>query len=184
MLKLNQSKKKWAYVLLTFSLLFQMSCASTNKGKILETVAVSAAAGVVYGQTRPEFKAQNSLMYGSVVGLTGALIGLYVFDEEKKSQELRVKVSKLEEELQGFNRPSSQTTDLNFSNPTNPSPAPQALRSQLKNFLPKKIQKLVRPGEWAFYSIDEWEQLDDTKMIHKDQILEFKPPELVVPTSN
>jgi hypothetical protein len=151
------------------------ACATTNKGKILETIAVGAAAGAAYGQNRPEFKNENALMYGAIGGLTGSLIGLYVFDEEKKTDELKTKISKLEAELDSFGKNSlhENTSSVSSQNP--------ASKVQLQSFLPKKLQKLVKPGEWSLYRIDDWEQLDDTKLVHKDQVLEFKPPELIAP---
>jgi hypothetical protein len=152
------------------------ACATTNKGKILETMAVGAVAGAAYGQNRPEFKNENALMYGAIGGLTGSLIGLYVFDEEKKSEELKTKISKLEAELDSFGKNSvTENTSQTSNNP--------ATKVQLQSFLPKRLQKLVKPGEWSLYRIDEWEQLDDTKLVHKDQVLEFKPPELIAPES-
>jgi hypothetical protein len=150
------------------------ACATTNKGKILETMIVGAAAGAAYGQNRPEFKKENALMYGAIGGMTGSLIGLYVFDEEKKTEELKTKISKLEAELDSFGKNSVTENTSQSSNIP-------ATKVQLQSFLPKKLQKLVRPGEWSLYRIDEWEQLDDTKLVHKDQVLEFKPPELIAP---
>lgn len=169
---------------LSLALLGFAGCASTNRGKILETIAISSAVGVIYGQSRDEFKTQNSLMYGSLAGLTGGLVGLYVFDESKKTQELREKISKLEAELDSFGGPSAPRSELTGSMPVGSVTSSGPLRSTLKSSLPSKLQKLVRPGEWTLYSIDEWEQLDDTRLIHKDQILEFRPPELVVPRNN
>jgi hypothetical protein len=170
--------KKFPLILMIFPLVI-LSCATTNKGKILETIVLGAAIGASYGTSKPNFKNENALMYGALGGLTGSLIGLYTFDEERRSEELKQKVLKLEAELDSFGKsPNTDSTALGnaTSQPTT--------RVQLQSFLPKKLQKLVKPGEWALYRIDEWEQLDDSKMVHKDQVLEFKPPELLVPLNN
>lgn len=68
------------------------ACATTEKGKITQTILTGAAIGALYGFTRKELKEDNALMFSSQGAAVGALAGLYYHDPDKKVEELQSQV--------------------------------------------------------------------------------------------
>src|SRR5687767_12229341 len=76
-------------------------CATTNRGKTIGLMLAGGSAGALYGQSRPEYQAQNSVMYGALGAAIAAIAGLYIFDEEKRAEDYRKQVLELQLRLDG-----------------------------------------------------------------------------------
>ena len=125
----------------SFIFLFS-SCATfklSSREKIYSTAVVGFSGGAVYGLTRKQAKGKNALLFGSSIGLLASLIGIAIFNEEKKARELEDKLSKLEEDL-GLMYEGSKIKYLTGG----------------KNYLTKKdIPEEIKPhvsfGEWHLF---------------------------------
>jgi hypothetical protein len=99
---------KTALQILTLSFaLINLSCASSQKGKVLESMSYGALLGGAYGNGRPEFKSENAMLFAALGAVTGAIIGIYKEDPDLKISDLQNKVdamTRLEKE-----RTSEQT---------------------------------------------------------------------------
>ena len=71
----------------------------TSREKTYGGAALGFTSGAVYGLTRKQAKGKNALFFGSLIGLLTSLIGIAIFNEEKKVRELEDKLSSLEEDL-------------------------------------------------------------------------------------
>ncbi len=152
----------------SLTLTFLSGCATTNRGKTIQAAIASGAMGVLYGQTRTEFKAQNSVMYGSIAMASATLIGLYVFDEEKRSEAFRQQSLALQVKLDG------DPMHMNFQN--SPRLESQGLSTFSESELPSEYQHLIRPGGWKVFEINRWVKKGTNRLVLESRLLEFTPP--------
>lgn len=155
--------------LLTISLsLISSGCASTMKEKITRNTLIASAIGAGVGSTREVYKSSHALMYGATLGLITALVSVYYYDPDKEIEEYKRKSKELAKSMDEF---ATESTGYPSKRPAYSGPAlnnPQAL--------PEKYRHLIIQGEWVLKQIDEWEQLDEHRKIHKTELLELIPP--------
>lgn len=126
-------------------LLLCSACSNLPYRKTLMVTAAGAAAGTIYGLTRPEHQTQNATMYGAIGGLAGAVTGLILDVDEASGLKLKSENDRLKLRLDEFQKKLDpqligQGSSL-FSSP-----------------LPKEVSGLVQPGEWKRYKLDQWVQ--------------------------
>ena len=79
---------RYFFIILSFIFLFN-SCATfklSSREKIYGMTALGVTSGAVYGLSRKEAKTKNALLFGSSFGLLASLIGIAIFNEEKKAR--------------------------------------------------------------------------------------------------
>lgn len=143
-------------------LLFNLGCATSQKGKIVEWSLAGLAAGSVYGSTRQDFKDKNAMMYGAVGAAVGAIAGLYYFDPDKNSERLTEENKRLRKDL-----------DL-VQLPRVIAETPATFNTKI----PEKYKKLINPGEWKISELDQWIEEGENRLIHQDKMMELIPPSL------
>ena len=157
-------------IALSFIFLFS-SCATfklSSREKIYGTTALGFSGGAVYGLTRKQAKGKNALLFGSSLGLLASLVGIAIFNEEKKARELEDKLSKLEEDL-GLMYEGSKIKYLTGG----------------KNYLTKKdIPEEIKPhisfGEWHLFELEKsqpveiWTPVGKNRLIKKNKMFELK----------
>lgn len=153
--------------ILVSSVLLLCSCATTYRGKIVQNALIGAAVGVLVGQSKETHKGPNSIMYGSLGASIGGLGTVYYLDPDKEVDSLKSVNAELAKALAESS--GSKPPMLDYKGPALSAP----------NKLPEKYKSLINPGEWAVYTIDEWEQIDESKMIHKDKMIQITPPTLL-----
>ena len=159
---------------LSFIFLFN-SCATfklSSREKIYSTAVVGFTGGAVYGLTRKQAKGKNALLFGSSIGFLASLIGIAIFNEEKKARELEDKLSKLEEDL-GLMYEGSKIKYLTGG----------------KNYLTKKdIPEEIKPhlsfGEWHLFELEKsqpvevWTPVGKNRLVKKNKMFELKAPKI------
>ena len=150
--------------------IFCSGCATNIKEKVLRNSLIATAAGAAYGNSKDEYKTQHSIMYGASAGLIAALVSVYYYDPDKRLDESRKQTSELAKSLDDFSE----------GNSTQSRRRPVLSGSATRNYgsLPDKYKSLVSPGEWVLREIDEYERIDDNKIVHKDQLFELIPAQI------
>ncbi len=152
--------KQTLFVLSVTSIL--CSCATSQKGKIVEWTFLGAAIGGAYGTTRLQEADKNALMYGALGAALGAMAGLYYFDPDKFSEKLANENQNLKKELDLIQSPK-----VLFETP-----------ATFNTKIPEKYKKLINPGEWKISEINQWVEESENRLIHQDKIMELVPPTL------
>jgi hypothetical protein len=157
---------------ITVVLMLAMCCGCATMSNRSKTLVGMAAGGVVAGIigsiTAPE--TDNALAHGALWGAAGAAtmgaVGLFVFDEQKRSSEMERKAILLEKEVNSFRQGEND----------------KELVSESQGVFEKEpsisVKKLLTPGKWRLYSLDRWINDGDSRMIHQDQMVEIIPPRL------
>ncbi len=155
-------KNKLIRMLLSLGFLLNTNCATTYKGKILEFASAGAIVGGAYGNSRPEYKDQNAMMYASLGALIGTIAGTYLMDPEKEINKAKLEISTLKAKLDEFQKP-------NLIDQGN---------SLFKSRLPNDLTKLIQPGEWKRYKIDYWvqDQSNQNLWLRQTEMFEVIPP--------
>lgn len=164
------------YCIITILNMFICGCATTNRGKTIELALAGTAAGAAFGQTRPEYKAQNSALYASMGAAIAAVAGLYIFDEEKRAEEFRTKLLELQTKVDG----SFGASDL--LNQQTQKVLSQGQSTFSETELPEEYQGLIRPGGWKLYEINRWVKRGTNRLVLESRLLEFTPP-IIQPNS-
>ncbi len=154
-------------VLASISLMVS-SCATTKRQKQILSIGSGFVAGGVVGSTSTP-SAENPTMHGVLWGgLTAALtsvISLYVFDQQSE-------VDKFKEETKALKLELSKLKKMQ---------EPQLIskgKGLFKSPLPKEALRLIQPGEWRKYAIDQWiqDQGNPNIWLHYNEMFEFIPP--------
>lgn len=148
--------------LILISFVALSSCATSFKGKLSQKMALGAGVGALYGSSKDHSKDAHSLMWAGVGAATGALFSMYMDDPDKEVQRLIDESKRLRMEMDEMRSPKLEATVSAFP----------------KSQLPSKYQRLVSPGEWRIYEIDEWVEEGDSRLVHRDKIMELVPPSL------
>ena len=99
--------------------------------------------GAIYGLSFEQAKGKNALLFGSSFGLLASLIGIAIFNEEKRARELENKLSKLEEDF-GLMYEGSKIKYLTGG------------KSYLtKKDIPEEIKPFVSFGEWHLFELEK-----------------------------
>ena len=152
--------------------LLSSACATNMKEKIVRNTLVAGAIGAAVGSTKDQYKTSHELMYGATAAAITALASVYYYDPDQEISNAKKTTEKLRNELDHFeNENTLGPSTSNFRRSTVAGPATNALGA-----LPDKYKRLIKPGEWQLSEIDEWEKIDDTRMVHKTEMLELQPP--------
>lgn len=158
---------KFIFLILPFGL---AACATTTfKETMVRNMVVGGAAGFVVGNQKDENKSAYATMYAGIGAAAAALYTTYANDPDKEIAAARAQSRELSKSMDQFQDQRSHSRDDLTSRG-------QALRSY--DHLPQKYRSLINPGEWRLYEIDEWEKIDDTKLVHKTEMVELIPPNL------
>lgn len=158
----QQSRPNLGRALCALALLANTSCATSQKGKIIEWSTVGAVIGGTYGASRTDYQDKNAMMYGALGAAVGAIAGLYYHDPDKQVESLTLENQKLKKELDMFQSPQVLIE------------TPATFNSKI----PLKYKKLINPGEWRVSEIDQWIEDSENRLIHQDKIMDLIPPSL------
>lgn len=149
-------------LILSAGVLSTLGCATSFKGKMIESTLIGAGLGAVIGQSRPDYPNQNAVLYGSLGAVAGALYATYKHDPYKENENLKLANEKLKAQLDQISQPK-----VAFETP-----------ATFNSKIPEKYRKLVNPGEWKVFEIDQWIEDGENRLIHQDKIMELIPPSL------
>ena len=162
------------FLLKAFLFLFVLSSCSSlelsSRQKIYGTMTLGLAGGGAYGFNQSQAKTKNAMFYGASIGLIASVIGLALFNEEKKAKQLEEKLKSLEEEF-GLSYEGSKLKYLIGG----------------KNYLttkdlPEEIKPYVSLGEWHLFELEKtqpvetWTAVGKNRLIKKNKMFELKAP--------
>jgi len=147
--------------------LVNTACATTMKEKIVRNTLIGGAIGAAIGSTYQNYPGTHELMFGGTAAALAALGSVYYYDPDKEIEEYHKRSIELARSMENFANGASSSQGRPISSGT-------ALNNV--QALPEKYRKLISQGEWALKQIDEWEQIDENRKVHKTEILELIPP--------
>ncbi len=159
------------YAVILVTLTFSSACATTNRGRTLSLMGGVGLAGAAAGYTlsppseRPEM---HAAFFGALSAALAGLVGLFLFDEQKRSDELERQAGVMRKELDSLREEGS-------------SKEPQLLYETTAPFgkdIPDEYHSLVRPGRWSVYRLNQWVSQGEGTMIHQDRMIRLVPPQL------
>ncbi len=157
--------------LLTF-LVIPTGCATSNRTKTLllmgGTGIVATGVGFVLSPTdvRPEMQATY---WGAIGAATAGVAGLFLFDEQKRSDELERQSHVMRKELDVFRDESASSHEPRLLYETN---------APFGRDIPEEYQSLIKPGKWSVYKLNQWVNQGEGAMIHQDRMVKLVPPQL------
>lgn len=162
--------KKTTIVLILLTQINTGCATMSNRTKtILSMIGVGVVAGTIAANIAP--KDENPVAHAAVWGGGAAAVtgvaGMYIFDEQKKREELDRKLEITQKELSAFRNESE----------TNGTPVEVESESGLSRDLPTEYKGLVRPGKWSIYKISNWVSQGENSLVHQDKILRIDPPQ-------
>ena len=157
---LHKARSVRLYIIVTLAL--NASCATTIKYKMLEHSLIAGSIGAIYGATRPEQKEKNTMMFGSMGLALGAIASIYLQEPDTKINSLTMENQKLKSDLDEIQNPKLEFSSSGF----------------LNSKVPDKYKRLINPGEWRVYKLDQWVEDGENRVIHQDKIMELIPPTL------
>lgn len=123
---------------------------------------MAGAAGVLVGQSRTDYKATYSSLYGGVSAAVAAALTVYLDDPDKEVERLRSEIRMLSGAADTFEK----------GQVTHQSPATFGAK------VPEKYRGLIDPGEWRVYQIDRWREDGENRLVHESAVMELSPPSL------
>lgn len=160
--------KLWALLLILF-VGSGCSTLSNRQRTIAAMVLTGSIAGTVGALSAPQNEsapAHAALWAGSAAAGAG-LVGLYAFDEEARSKEFERKLKIVSEENQAL-RGEAEGAPV--------SPLAESA-SPFGKELPPEYQRLVRPGRWSVYKLNQWIMSGENTLIHQDRMVKIIPPQ-------
>ena len=145
---------------------FLVGCASAKKST-LATMAISGLVGSATGyQSAPtgDNKAAHAALWGAVAAAGAAVVGLYVFDEEKETERLRIENRALVDQLEKGDARKEVEFDRNSK--------------FVPDEFPPEFASLIRPGSFKVFKIDRWEREGTNRLVYKSKMVELDPPQL------
>jgi hypothetical protein len=157
-------------VILFLSLL-TVGCSSFRKTALV-SMAGGFAGGYMAGhQLAPE--GDNRNLHGLLVGsAVSSLVGvgmIYLMNEDGIIREKNLKIQELRKKLENSSPRNKSILDYGSINNL-------SLNGQKK--LPSSIKKLIHPGNWKLYKLDEWKKVDESTLVHMDKELVFEAPKI------
>lgn len=153
-------------VLFLVSLSAFSGCSSlSNRQKSLMIIAGGALVGGVVGYTTaPDgtLPIAHAALFGSTAAAVCSVSSLFLFDEQKRSQELDRKLQIAQREIDALLDRSEKGEKILY----------QSSLSLGKN-LPEKYKDLVQPGNWSVYQLDQWISQGDNVLVHQDKMLKI-----------
>jgi hypothetical protein len=132
--------------------------------------------GVVGFVTTPKDGTSNlghAALFSGVTAATCGVAGLFIFDEEKRANELERQNGVMKKELGAFNAGGS--------------PAPELTAEVSANSgkdLPKEVLGLVKQGKWQLYKLNRWRPMGENVLVHEDKMFKLTLPHLNPGTIN
>jgi hypothetical protein len=162
--------------ILVLGSIFLASCASSNRSKTMGLTLAAGSLGAIYGASQADYKPQNAMMFGAVAAAIAATAGQFIFDEEKRAEEFRLKSLELQTRLDGSSQSdlSDQTSKILSQG--------QSVFSEAS--LPEEYQHLVRPGGWKIFEINRWVKKGTNRLVLESKLIEFTPPQIQPNLSN
>lgn len=148
--------------------LFFSACSTTsNRQKTLALTAAAVGAGYMIGQQKQNNKEANSLLYAGILGTTAAVGGMYIFDEEKRSEEIRAENLRLKTQLDEFDHATGDSSKYSYNSIfTNTD-------------IPDDVKSLIRPGQVKTYKLNQWVREGSNRLVLKTDVIEFIEPKLI-----
>lgn len=137
-------------------------CATTNRNKTLQAMAIAGAAGIAYGLTRANNRQENAALYGGIGAASAGALGLWVWNSDQELERFKSESQAFSDELDRVRAPSKILE----------SPATFGAK------IPAKYRSLVQPGSWRVSEISQWIEDGENRLIHQDTIMELIPPSL------
>ena len=141
-----------AFCTLSGLLCLLTACATTQKSKVFEYSLIGGLIGAAYGNSRAEFKQENSLMYGSEGALVGAAIATIMDDSDKQIKDLEAKVN-------FFDESSKSSFTSSKSTPTE---------------IPEEFRPLLESKNYEIYKINRWTRKGQRYLVKESEVIEFK----------
>lgn len=147
-----------------------MGCATNRTKTLLLMGGVGAvAAGAAYMASPADERPEMHALYGGAIGAAAAgVAGFFLFDEQKRSEELERQASVMRKELDAFRDEGG-------------GHEPRLLYETTAPFgkdIPGEYQSLVRPGRWSVYKLNQWVSQGEGTLIHQDRMVKLVPPQL------
>lgn len=138
------------------------ACATPKKNRMALTSAAFVAGAAIGSATAPtdERRELHAMYWGGILGLTAALIGNYLYDEEDALINSRLENEKLRAELDLVQ--SSNTVLLKEGKGYFKNPAGEEYFQNGK-------------ARWRLYQIDRWLKDGPNKLYHQDRAVELLP---------
>lgn len=160
-------------ILILSLIFFLQGCSTTsNRQKTLALTAVAVGAGYVIGQQKQSNKDANSLLYAGILGTTAAVAGMYIFDEEKKSEELRAENLRLKTQLDDFEHATGDSSKFSYNSIFTNSDVPE------------EVKNLIKPGQVKTYKLNQWVREGNNRLVLKTDVIEFIEPKLIPQKTN
>ncbi|MFZ3231728.1 MAG: hypothetical protein WA160_16085 [Pseudobdellovibrio sp.] len=138
-------------------------CSSLSfKEKILTNTLVASAAGYVIGQSEKEHKKEYSIMYAGIASGIAAIATTYISDPDRENVRLRNEMAKMQSDFDAALKPKLESSSSGLMN----------------SKIPEKYKSMINPGEWKVYSLDQWTEDNENRLIHQDKMMELIPPSL------
>lgn len=156
---------RFAPVLLALLL---VGCA-TNRSRTLLGMALAGGAGSGAGYAaapKEESPAGHALLWGGVSAAVMGALGLFLFDEQHRAQELTRENEVLKRTLDGLTG-KEDTGRLVVDT-----------QSPFGKDVPQEYRGLIKPGRWSVYALDHWTLQGENTLIHQDKMVRLIPPEL------
>ena len=151
------------------------SCATfklSSREKIYGATTLGFTSGAMYGLSFEQAKGKNALFFGSSFGLLASLIGIAIFNEEKRARELEDKLSKLEEDF-GLMYEGSKIKYLTGGK-----------NYLTKKDIPEEIKPFISYGEWHLFELEKsqpvenWTAIGKNRLVKKNRMFELKAPKI------
>lgn len=139
-----------------------VGCASTQRQKLFQGIALGAVAGAGYGSTKAEQKDANIALWAATGAAVGAIATVLLNDPDAEIEKYKKEAERIRAEHEEMLAPRIEG-------------ASSALFGAR---VPEKYKGLIEPGEWRVMSIDQWVEDGETRLIHQDKIMELVPPTL------
>lgn len=155
-------------ILITASSLF-LVCATNRAKSLTFMAAVGGAAATAGALSAPpeEQSGMHAVFWGAVGAAVAGVVGLFVFDEQSRSEELERKLEVSKRELDAFRGEMDGTSQSSLIQSD----------SALGKNLPPEYRDLVKPGKWSLYKINTWVSQGENTLVHQDKMLRIEPPQ-------
>jgi hypothetical protein len=151
-------------------LVFLTSCASTNRTKTLGMMfatGIAAGAGGALASPSTDRPEGHALLWAGIGTGVAAALGLYIFDEQSRSEELQRQNDVLKKSMAALNGGDSAPAQLLYET-----------KAPFGKDVPAEYRNLVKPGSWSVYKLNQWITQGENTVIHQDKMIKLLPPGL------
>lgn len=130
--------------LLALAIVGLVGCATSNtRNKVLRDMALGAVAGALVAQVKDHHRLTYATMYAGLGAATAGAVSVYL--NVPQSDEIQAENKSLKQRIESFEK-QLQPQLIEQGNSLFSSP------------MPKEVSRLVDPGEWKRYKLDQWVQ--------------------------